>query len=72
VQNKSTKVATVLEILAEDAPEDSKVTLNTLSKLVQLKELARAELVQRINALCIEPLTAYPTFCDKLLVSIRS
>ena len=58
-----------MDILAEqEADNPNKVTLSALSKLIQQKELVRGELYQRIDAACVEPLTAYPALCGKLMV----
>ncbi|KAJ3369554.1 hypothetical protein HDU91_007114 [Kappamyces sp. JEL0680] len=72
VQTKAVKVATCLDIIAESETEESKYQLSKLSKLIQQQEAARAELVQRITSLCIDPLSAYPTLCDKLMGDMKS
>ncbi|KAJ3305277.1 hypothetical protein HDV03_001875 [Kappamyces sp. JEL0829] len=72
VQTKAVKVATCLDIIAESETEESKYQLSKLSKLIQQQEAARAELVQRITSLCIDPLSAYPTLCDKLMSDMKS
>lgn len=67
-QAKSIKVGTSLEIIAEQQPENLKSCLLKMSKIIQQKELIRGEMIQRIDAACVEPLTAYPDLCDKLMV----
>lgn len=54
--------------MSEHEQEDTKSALIKLSKLIQEKEARRGELISVIDATCVEPLTAYPTFCNKLLV----
>ena len=68
VQSKSMKIGTILEIIAEDEVESSKIPLLKLAKLIQQKEILRGELAQRIDAACVEPLSAYPILCGKLMV----
>jgi hypothetical protein len=61
------KIGTILEIIAEDGPE-SRDALLKLAKVIQQKEILRGELAQRIDAVCVEPLQAYPVLCQKLMV----
>jgi hypothetical protein len=59
-----------LDILAEhEVDASTKESLFTISKLIQQKEMIRGELFQRIDVACVEPLTAYPSLCSKLMVS---
>jgi hypothetical protein len=62
------KIGTILEILAENEIDASKAALLKLAKVIQQKEILRRELAQRIDSACVEPLSAYPILCDKLMV----
>ena len=68
LQKKSIKIATVLEIIADQENEATKLPLLKLSKLLQQREILRGELSERIESACVDPLSAYPLICDKLLV----
>jgi hypothetical protein len=77
LQGKGMKLATVLEILAEQSESTDVDTFTRLSKILAEKETARAQLTQRIQSLSIEIMAAYPVLlfdkaiCDKLLNEMK-
>jgi hypothetical protein len=60
LQGKGLKIATVLEILAEQAEAEKVDSLTRLAKILVEKETARSLLTQRIQGLSIEVMAAYP------------
>jgi hypothetical protein len=62
------KIGSCLEIIAEDGAESTRLALLKLAKLIQQKEILRGELAQRVDAVCVEPLSTYPVLCQKLMV----
>ena len=64
LQGKGIKIATVLEIISEQADTSKIETIIKISKLLQEKEQARAQLTQRIQNLSIEILASYPVISN--------
>lgn len=71
MQGKGIKIATVLEIIAEEASESKLETLQKLSKILIEKEMLRQQLTQRIQSLSIEPLVSYPIIYDNILNGMK-
>lgn len=71
VLKQGIKIATLLDLVADQGTPLVANPIAELSKLLNEKETERSFMIQRIHNQCVEPLAFYPTLCDRLLVLIK-